>query len=401
MKIQTALPTLALTFLFLLHPSSSILAQGPLTPPGAPAPTMKTLDQVEARTPISALPFTISTGGSYYLTSNLQTTGGVAINITADGVTLDLNGFTITSTASPASGFGIQLSSGRRNVVIQNGNLQGAGTITGGVFSGPGFLQGISYSGTGPQNVRISGVNISGCQTRGILLGSEYSTAVAQCNVRTVGGYGITVGTVSDTVVTDCTGTGIEAKTASNCTSFGGTGRGLLAETAADCKGSSTDGTGLNAEIASNCRGSSATGKGLEAEVASGCKGSSGGSSPGLDVITASNCRGGSDFGAGVNAVTATNCHGTSSSAAGVTATNVLNSYGNSVSGSGLLAVNAQNSYGASNGSATGLNALISAIGCYGFSSSGTGLAAFIANICSGGTSTGTALSTTHNVNSF
>jgi hypothetical protein len=42
------------------------LAQGSLTPPpGAPAPTMKTLDQIEARTPISSAPFTISAPGSY------------------------------------------------------------------------------------------------------------------------------------------------------------------------------------------------------------------------------------------------------------------------------------------------------------------------------------------------
>ncbi len=53
--------------LFTLH--SSLHAQGPLAPPGAPAPTFKTLQQVEPRTPISALPFTISQPGSYYLTT--------------------------------------------------------------------------------------------------------------------------------------------------------------------------------------------------------------------------------------------------------------------------------------------------------------------------------------------
>lgn len=46
-------------------------AQGSLTPPGAPEPTMKTLDQIEARTPISSAPFTIIRPGSYYLTTNL------------------------------------------------------------------------------------------------------------------------------------------------------------------------------------------------------------------------------------------------------------------------------------------------------------------------------------------
>ena len=42
------------SILVLLCICVSIFAQGPLTPPAAPAPTMKTLDQVEARTIINA-----------------------------------------------------------------------------------------------------------------------------------------------------------------------------------------------------------------------------------------------------------------------------------------------------------------------------------------------------------
>jgi hypothetical protein len=74
-------------------------AQGPLSPPGAPAPTMRTLQQVEPRTPITnATAVTISTPGSYYLTTNISVTSGTAITITASQVTLDLNGFTLSST---------------------------------------------------------------------------------------------------------------------------------------------------------------------------------------------------------------------------------------------------------------------------------------------------------------
>jgi hypothetical protein len=50
MKNKHASPALALACASLLQPISSVLAQGPLTPPpGAPAPTMKTLQQIEPR----------------------------------------------------------------------------------------------------------------------------------------------------------------------------------------------------------------------------------------------------------------------------------------------------------------------------------------------------------------
>src|SRR5687767_2002071 len=110
MKTRTAF-TAALIAAVSLLPLPRAFGQGSLTPPpGPPAPTMKTLDQVEARAPIDptrpgfALPYTISTRGSYYLTANLVVTAGNAIVISASNVTLDLNGFTISSSASPAGG---------------------------------------------------------------------------------------------------------------------------------------------------------------------------------------------------------------------------------------------------------------------------------------------------------
>src|SRR5260370_272164 len=57
----------------------STFGQGNLTPPGTPGPTMKTLTQIEPRTPINSVPFNLALPGSYYLVTNLT---GVAA---ADG----------------------------------------------------------------------------------------------------------------------------------------------------------------------------------------------------------------------------------------------------------------------------------------------------------------------------
>src|ERR1017187_5142875 len=63
---------------------------GSLIPPGTPAPTMITLNQIEPRTPITnTTAVTISASGSYYLTSNINVATGDAIMIAASQVTLD------------------------------------------------------------------------------------------------------------------------------------------------------------------------------------------------------------------------------------------------------------------------------------------------------------------------
>jgi parallel beta-helix repeat protein len=118
MKTEKLITTTFSIMFMALH----VLAQGNLTPPGAPAATMKTLDQIEPRMPISQadMPLTISAPGSYYLTTNLTgTAANNGITISSDDVTLDLMGFTLRGV--PSSLEGINVSSVIRNLTIRNG----------------------------------------------------------------------------------------------------------------------------------------------------------------------------------------------------------------------------------------------------------------------------------------
>ncbi len=114
----------------LLAGAARARAQGSLTPPGAPAPVMKSLDQIEARTPIAAadLPISITAPGSYYLTESISfgAANTNAIFIDADGVTIDLNGCTLGGPgfAVGSSGTGILGSATASSIAISNGTLR-------------------------------------------------------------------------------------------------------------------------------------------------------------------------------------------------------------------------------------------------------------------------------------
>ena len=183
----------------LLASALPLAAQGPLQPPGGPAPTMKTLDQVEARIAINATTtpgnddyhFVITQPGSYYLTGNLAVTKKHGISVSAARVTIDLNGFEIARTAGSA-GDGITVSGG--NCFIKNGALSG-------------FNNGISaFNADSGMAERL---RVSGCST-GVSAGS---------------------GWVLDHIVARGNQNGIGtslAPTVSNCTSVANSGNGFL-----------------------------------------------------------------------------------------------------------------------------------------------------------------------------
>lgn len=115
---------------FLVMTTLNLVAQGQLQPPGGPAPSMVSLDQIAKRvdalaigTRITNSPVTISAPGYYYLTNHWSFTTAWGISITTNNVVLDLNGFTITGNTEGGGAIGGY--SGTTNIVIRNGFISG------------------------------------------------------------------------------------------------------------------------------------------------------------------------------------------------------------------------------------------------------------------------------------
>lgn len=158
------------------------VAQGPLSPPGAPGPVMRTLDQVEPRSIITSLPFTISQPGSYYLVTNL--TGAAGITVSSGNVCIDLNGFSLTQAGTTAGIVGID-GMAANNVTILNGRI-------------------LSWQGGGirlSSVAHVQDVNVENCAGPGINVGQQ--SHVLRCRVGNCSsGDGIALGVFS--IVEDC-----------------------------------------------------------------------------------------------------------------------------------------------------------------------------------------------------
>lgn len=276
MKTQSIARLTAVLLLCILdHQRSTVHAQGSLTPPGAPGPTMLTLSQIEPLIPISSAPYFILKPGAYYLTTNLTGNGSDAIDIDTNGVTLDLNGFTISSTAvTGGAGVGFQANA-LSDITICNGHIAGGFTNNAGVYAGNGFTYGIAYfTATPPANIRVIGVSISGCRDYGIYLNVGTSSLVESCTVHTASIYGIYASTIKDSTAMDCGSIAIDGDTVFNCHGQGsGSGFGISATIAQNCYGSSTgSGGGISVSgVATGCYGSSVSGIGITAHIANSC----------------------------------------------------------------------------------------------------------------------------------
>jgi parallel beta-helix repeat protein len=203
MKSSFALAVIALCCVFAVP--RILIAQGSLTPPGPPAPTMKSLDQVQPRTPISSLPITITNSGSYYLAGNLTGQSGTnGITIACSQVTLDLAGFTLAGV--PGAMVGVNIPNGT-NIVVVNGTIRGWGNL--GIFANVsnGRFEHLNFSDDGTALQSGTECLVLACTAYNNLNGffvGENST-VKDCAAGSTG-PGITTGDAC--VVDNCTVTG-------------------------------------------------------------------------------------------------------------------------------------------------------------------------------------------------
>jgi hypothetical protein len=270
-----------------------VRSQGPLTPPGAPAPTMKSLTEVEPRLAVNATSApgdanyeaVISNPGSYYLTGNLNVAKPNGIHVTVAGVTLDLEGFQI-SRASGTGGDGITIDAGAHRCVVDNGSIANFANGVNCAGSHGGAFRRLAVSGCSAVGLSSGyGWQFDGCRAHDntggygllALVGSSLMNCTAEYNVGNGGIFSDNACTLINCTACYNTGTagyGFTAgdnSTLTNCVAFYNAGVGLYGgftgSVLRECAAKNNGGDGIECTLGTvtNCTSSNNTGNGITA----------------------------------------------------------------------------------------------------------------------------------------
>jgi hypothetical protein len=164
-------------------------------------------------TAITSVPAVISTAGVFCLTANVTSNSGVtnAIEIQANNVVFDLNGFKLAGNAGAATAaFGIHAVN-RQNITIRNGTIRGfrqAITLEGGGSSRGHFVEGIRADSNFEVGIQVNG---TGCVIQGNQIVNTGGTTFLGPNANAFGIYASGTSTRiinNDVAVVTGTGTG-------------------------------------------------------------------------------------------------------------------------------------------------------------------------------------------------
>ena len=241
---------------------------GDLNPPAGPiAPTPGPEPRIAisaVNTPGTALSvFRIAAPGSYYLAGNVTGVSGKnGIQIDADGVTVDLNGFTLTGVVGSLDG--VSMSSFRENVVVRNGHVRNWGESGVETLIDIGRIEGIVSSNNGAWGIDNAPTTTFTTQIEGCSV-YKNGTLVAGAG----GMRGGQVSTIMRCVAFSNTGTGISCGAGSlviECNSRSTSGDGIVVgvgATVSECISTSNAADGIRCN--SDCRvvGNTCTGNGL------------------------------------------------------------------------------------------------------------------------------------------
>ncbi|MFG0275797.1 MAG: right-handed parallel beta-helix repeat-containing protein [Phycisphaerales bacterium] len=305
-----------LAFLVIASP----VGAGDLTPPGAPAPSMKTLDEVEPRIPVGPLTtpgdadsvYRLNQPGSYYLTGNVQgEVGKHGIEVLGRDITLDLMGFSVIGVTGSLNGIQMNFDgTSSSNIRLRNGTIRdfdGAGVNVGSAAAIPGRferLAAINNGGIGIMAFIASAVDCVAVSngSHGIYLG-RYSVAT-RCSSNNNGGSGFVV--EGSTILSDC------VANANSGIGFGVIG-GFGGQIFRNCIADFNDGHGFNLRSGTVVEGCVAIGMPASGQVAAGFR-TTGDSNVFTDCVARDNTGAGFDLSSGA---TLTGCSATTSAGPG------------------------------------------------------------------------------------